>query len=552
MKKIFTILLGVIIALSATAAHQVSLGRTKEVKDVAAIQQHVKHIVKAQAKADGEVINIEANNLSIDASMLDLYLEYVGYGYVGVTGSNDDWEVEASLYPEDANYFTTYSSAADDIEITLWDSEETEIAVSVSAAELKQTAKGNQFTATCADGEGNTYNINLTLFAPDEPKATTTLDFGVASVKYYADTKDYYIYGKREDYLVSLDIFTQDLVGEYTASDFDTEYTHLFKINTDTETGKKDTVSVGNFYSLNAKITLSGDKYTIAADMFATDSVLYHVTMTYIKPVATDTIYYTFVKPIELNLFEDGDYYGTTTEDPYLLQLDFYADQLPGTYSTLNGDFYEKYTGLFLISEDKKDTVYTAFENVKLTITENETDYDLKVVYFASDLHCYIFTLKSEKATAKETVQVNLEDAQYTELPGAYGQYYGFYHYVVAAPADSSYVIALAIKNETLVGTHTQEDLNIGYSGVQVGKEYYQIAEAEFTASAGESGSYTLQGWLLAKNNVKYEFVIKTAKEETAVENAEVAQKAVKCIENGQLIIEKNGKLYNVLGTVVK
>ena len=39
---------------------------------------------------------------------------------------------------------------------------------------------------------------------------------------------------------------------------------------------------------------------------------------------------------------------------------------------------------------------------------------------------------------------------------------------------------------------------------------------------------------------------------ESAVENAEVALKAVKRIENGQLIIEKNGKLYNVLGTIVK
>ena len=37
-----------------------------------------------------------------------------------------------------------------------------------------------------------------------------------------------------------------------------------------------------------------------------------------------------------------------------------------------------------------------------------------------------------------------------------------------------------------------------------------------------------------------------------AVENAEVAVKAVKHIENGVLVIEKNGVKYNAQGAIVK
>ena len=38
----------------------------------------------------------------------------------------------------------------------------------------------------------------------------------------------------------------------------------------------------------------------------------------------------------------------------------------------------------------------------------------------------------------------------------------------------------------------------------------------------------------------------------TAVDNTDAEVKAVKTIVNGQLFIEKNGKVYNILGTLVK
>ena len=111
----------------------------------------------------------------------------------------------------------------------------------------------------------------------------------------------------------------------------------------------------------------------------------------------------------------------------------------------------------------------------------------------------------------------------------------------------------MALNKETLVGNYTEADLNTGYTAIYVNNERFAIASAEFSVAAGENGSYVLTGWLLAKNSVKYEFVIKTAEQSTeGIENAKAAGKATKRIENGQLVIEQNGIRYNATGAVEK
>lgn len=94
---------------------------------------------------------------------------------------------------------------------------------------------------------------------------------------------------------------------------------------------------------------------------------------------------------------------------------------------------------------------------------------------------------------------------------------------------------------------------NANYSGVQIGKEFFQIASAEFTVTEGLNGSYTLEGWLLAKNNVKYEFVIKTAeKEEQAIENIKLSEETQKVIMDGNLFIIRDNKMFNAQGVRVR
>ena len=539
MKKIFSFLCALTIVLSASAAPRFGLTReAKGAKAQVSLTAPVRKAApKAPAKLNGEVINIEANNLAVDLSYFDLYLQYLGYGFFQIEGGTDEYAVSAELYTADENYYTTYSTADESIALSV-----NETALTVSSAELRSTEKGDQFVATAVDEEGNTYNINLTFFAPSEPKDTVAIDFGAASFfKYYAEDGDYYLEGSRPDYYVTLDIFSEELAGEYTKDDFHLQYTGLWSINAG------DSISKGSAFDVNAKIVEKEGVFDINANLFLADSVLYQIHMTYTKPVATDTIQHTFSEPVTIDDF-GGDFYFKAADDKYALFIDYYSTTITGDFKL--ADMYEKYCALYKIAG--KDTTYVAYADLGLVVTEDETGYDLKVSYLANDSHCYLFTLRSEKAKADETIQVELDDAAYTDI-SSYSWYYGFSHYVEAAPADSSFVIALAVKQDEFVGTFTNDDLNANYSGIQIGKEFFQIASAEFTVTEGLNGSYTLEGWLLAKNNVKYEFVIKTAeKEEQAIENIKLSEETQKVIMDGNLFIIRDNKMFNAQGVRVR
>lgn len=542
MKKLSTLFLGLVIALSAVAAPQFS--RTKTVKDFAAIQKLEKKIAKAPAKANGEVIKIEANNLSIDDSYNEMMLEWAGYGYVLVSGGTDEWYADGVLYPLSADYFTNYSSEAEDIELSIYHNDEEGIEVSVSSAIMAMTDKGPKFSATATDEEGNTYEIGLTFFVPSEAKDTVAIDFGPATfLKYYAEDGDYYMTGETDKYAVSLDIYTDQLAGEYTIDDFYTYYTGLYAIN------GEDTTSVGDIYDAKATIVETDGVFAINAELFLTDSILYQIHLTYTKPVATDTIFYTFEEPIIIDDYA-GDFYFLAQDEKYILLMDYYSTSITGTFSLDNGDMYEQYCGLYEIADG--DTTKIAYADLGLVVTEDETGYDLKVSYLATDSHCYIITLRSNKAVVEETVQLNLDNAQHQDV-SEYSWYYGFSHYVLAAPADSSIVFVLAIVDEEFVGSFTMANLYAPYSAVVLGDEQFGFAEAEFTVAPSNGTSYLLEGWALAKNNVKYEFVIKTAEEEEqGIENIELTNEVKKVVMDGNLFIVRDGKIFNAQGSLVR
>ena len=429
MKKLFTLVLGALVALSAAAAPQQFAKRSiKKNFDKEAVLNHVRKTApKAPAQLNGSVINIEANNLVVDAEYFEAFLEYFGYGMLTVEGGNNEYFVYAYLYPEDQNYYTTYSTADESIALAIYDADDNETPLTISAAELKSTDKGDQFVATGTDSIGNTYNINLTFFAPDKANDTVVVDFKEeAEVFFYGESQDYYIYVEDEDYIAQLDIFTDTLGGSFETSDFDLGYTNLYKI------ANGDTVSVGALFSAKADITFNEGVYNIAAELFAADSILYKLNIKYTKPVAKDTV-------------------------------------------TLNT------TGASIIDA--------------------------------------------------------VDDA-------------GMFQ-VVAAPADSSFILVLTPIADDLEGSFTLVDLSGDYSYIVLAKGYASIVDAEFT-SVIENNKLKLEGWVLGSNYVRYEFVIETVSLTQGFENVNAGVKATKVLRDGQLIIIKNGAEFNAQGAILK
>ena len=79
---------------------------------------------------------------------------------------------------------------------------------------------------------------------------------------------------------------------------------------------------------------------------------------------------------------------------------------------------------------------------------------------------------------------------------------------------------------------------------------YVEIRETRSLVLSGEEGNYTLNAEVVGQDGVVYIITVTEAVE--AITNIDAKANATKRIENGTLIIEKNGVKYNAQGAVVK
>jgi hypothetical protein len=100
----------------------------------------------------------------------------------------------------------------------------------------------------------------------------------------------------------------------------------------------------------------------------------------------------------------------------------------------------------------------------------------------------------------------------------------------------------------------TARNLFINGVNTEIGtKNTTHVAAENVVVPAGE---VVLEGWEMLEtpvmNMLRVYKVTFTKSEATAIDNTEAEVKAVKAIENGQLVVIKNGVKYNVLGNVIR
>lgn len=134
----------------------------------------------------------------------------------------------------------------------------------------------------------------------------------------------------------------------------------------------------------------------------------------------------------------------------------------------------------------------------------------------------------------------------------------GAYSYWLMLAPESGYPqvwldLYAAVKGD-LSGTYSLYDFNVGdYTYVQLSQDeldYEYAYDQEFTITATENG-YHIEGWIIADNDVQYEFVYDGQVEGVAegMERLEDEQNATKMLRNGQVIILRGEKKYTTLGT---
>lgn len=199
----------------------------------------------------------------------------------------------------------------------------------------------------------------------------------------------------------------------------------------------------------------------------------------------------------------------------------------------------------------ENDTTKVAFVDGSVTVAVSEEGIvTLNGTLVGSDGNNYIFNLTYKDPVAEKTVNVAIPE---WELIDYYVASNGLF--VVSGMEQTSAYVQLSLwmpQGATeIYGDYTEEDFDLQNFGCYVAdaNDAYRIFSATINVAKAENGRVLVTADLLCYNNTLYKVTTTIGEGINAVE---AAQKAVKMIKNGQVVIIKNGVHYNINGAVVR
>ena len=424
MKKIFTLIMLSVVAISMMAVPQTSLpllgktaskkAQTTEVATRAIAQlksdvtKHALRPIKAEVaekqdllpaltplrKAEAEVITLNADGFLVgpeyeaEAGEWYIALEAQGYtfrlcwygdkdSYCG-TYSFDDMSMEYSWgWYQSADMF--YEIYFQDITMTV--SEKVE-------GNLKQIV----LDATILDTNDRTYKLHSvhSAFTPKSTvesvldNSTVTMDFGY-----------YVLEGKNDNMSVKLGVISDIIEGEYTQASFDMNQTKIVY------NGVEQTMLQANMMVGLSELGNNSLGYKAALSFYNQDTVLHNVLMTVPLPAAKDTIE---VECHNLSVDESLGNYGfmmlfasNTEYDVFAMYEDVYASE--GVYDVA------------LTVTDKNTWLDASSIRATLTLKETAEGWEANIEAYCDDYNWYSIDMNFEVPVPTHTVTVEFDSS---------------------------------------------------------------------------------------------------------------------------------------------
>lgn len=197
------------------------------------------------------------------------------------------------------------------------------------------------------------------------------------------------------------------------------------------------------------------------------------------------------------------------------------------------------------------DTTDVTFVDGSVTVAvANDGTVTIVGALVGDDGNVYNFNLTYADPKVEKTVNVTISNGTLYDGYASAGLYA-----VYGTADDNTAYVQLAIwVEEDFAGDFTEEDLDFQYvgSGVQDADGSHSIFSAAITVTPGNvEGVYSITADLLCYNNTLYKVSMSIGKTE-GFESVDAAVKAVKMLINGNVVIEKAGKRYNVNGAVIR
>lgn len=287
-------------------------------------------------------------------------------------------------------------------------------------------------------------------------------------------------------------IYSDQVVGEYTQDDMYAAYANYIMFVDDTDT------TFVEFLGFDMAITKEGQTYNLVADALGTDTIMYHITMSYNKPAPTDTI-----DIVATNLFIDEfEFWGTifctaqASNDEYKVTLDM-ANGLPLGELTYE-DFNVEYSSVYRIADA---TEIVLDDIISATVTEVDGQRAIKAQVVGVDNILYNLDLSYVIPEATDTVNVVFDQAAVATYYTQFGDYYIYNE-------SKDYLVSLDIFEEegNLMGEYTAEDFDLEYTqvGVVADSVVVTIVDAKAVVTPVEEDIVHIVAELLGQNGTLY------------------------------------------------
>jgi len=260
-------------------------------------------------------------------------------------------------------------------------------------------------------------------------------------------------------------------------------------------------------------------------------------------PVVPDTIVIDIESEVQYTDYvaQAGWWQFMADNDEYSISIsNVSTTQAAGTYTI--ADLDADYTYLFRVADSTK----IHFVAGSFVLTEGEDgSRTIEGVVTGDDEKIYSIKLVFRIPTPATTVNVEIPNWGVADAAEIYS-YTGTVFYGEAA--DSTYIQFVVLGNNP-IGTFTYDDMLPTATGIEVGGEYKAIYSMDVTVNASDAQRAIITMDILCYNNTLYHVTTHIGEGINAVE---AAQKAVKMIQNGQVVIIKNGVHYNINGAVIR
>jgi hypothetical protein len=524
---------------------------------------------------------------TVDVICYDLQLntDFIGlFGMSYIFANNSDYKLTGAIFADSippGNYTNcvmdlTHIATSKKIPATTVD------------INLGRDAKGFAVITGHMLGEDNVlYNLNLSWQTPSA-KDTVVIDFDdCASVAYYPDLgHDFMLSNEDDKYDISIDIVQVPMGNSFTESNLNIGYSRI--ANKDT----KDTIKIA---TAEGRVWQSNDTTYLSAMVTGFDSIMYDIHLWYAVPKVVKTVELDIPNATFYNELASDGYYalvGTTTDKTYEFAISLLGnteEDIPGTYvndglfggfSGVGYDFLHFIGGQYTTyiakwNADKKDYDIISIEKGETVIEmDEEQNVSLGGRFVGEDGIEYKVTLMSKVDKphiiddaiegAVERIFVNEDELTVEQLTDdkvrieimTDHDLLAMWFYV--EQIDDNIIIP---EGEYSIDTSDDYWSVIAADG-SLGKSFYATHDGEYFTSfyfmtsgtvtvSKKSGKLAFEVNALNSYDVPIHIIYEAST--TALEESSRTQiNSQKKIIDGQLMIIRNGKTYNALGTQVE